>query len=179
MKFLPFNTGVIVLAYPKMQVRPDLTIWLMMHGIPPERILHHCDGPDKTSGWNCSKKAALEYPSFSDCKQFIFCENDIMPNMVNAQPFLDTVGKVTACSIRSGDSKPWHPEGSIHLALWRCDREVIEVLGKKGIMQAYAEDGCTYTSCLCDSWTHAIRGSGFRIDTAGEVQHEPRACHKT
>jgi len=174
MRFDPEKTIAVILAYPNNLVTLDLIEWLHAVGIPRERVRTHTGMfRDICCAYNYGiKHVALK----TNAEQFIFADNDIRPNPRQTAPFLEIDADVVGCEYEGEFSHEttWGPASSMHCALWRCHRSVLERIKPPWFAWDYTDDGCNIRGCICSAFSMKVLNAGFTVAHGGWAKHEPQ-----
>jgi len=169
--FDPQRTRVVVTAYPDLLIAPQLLQWLRYIGIPEGcTCIHRQGGRDVCAAYNCAVKIALQ----SDAEHFIFADKDIRPDPANTSPFLYDNADVVGAIYDTECERAFDLPDSIHCALWRCKRSVLESIEPPWFAWQWNKDGTAFLQCPCASFRRKAQAKGFTVTHAGWAQHFPR-----
>jgi hypothetical protein len=169
------DTLAIIAAHPVGHCTPHLINWLRDIGIPPQRMIVHWNKRrDMISEYNWGiKHIALK----SKFNHFIFCDNDLKPNLKITQPFLDLEEDLTCVEYPcQGEHKSaWTTHTAFHTGIFKCRRRVLERIARPWFEYEAIDDGCNFRKCLCLKFAQKAMQMGFTIAHAGWSDHTPRS----
>ena len=158
----------VINGWPDLQASPQLIAWLYSIGVKVIEIHRHGDR-NVDVGYNWGVKIALE----SEFNQFIFADNDIMPGPMTG-PWLTDRRDVVGVEYDTGVEGSFGDEHSVHAALWRTRRRVLEAVGAAPFAWQFDLLGLEIEQCPCSVFARKAVAAGFSVGHAGKAFHAPR-----